>query len=154
MANFMYTPEKERMMEGNVNYLTDDIRAILCMSNTTADTDQDAANLSGSGDITDLDEFDGSGYTNHAGGGNPLDSQAVTQNTGSNRGEFDSADEAFGSLGAGTRDIAGILLYRHVDGTTANDEAVGWIDTGGFPFAGNTSSVTSQWNAQGIIQTT
>ncbi len=158
MANFMYTPEKERLMEGNANYLEgqDDIRAILVMTNSTAATDQDATNLSGAGDITTLDEFDGSGYTNHAGGGNPLDTQAVTQDTATNRAEFDAANEAFGALSAsGTgRSILGMVLYRHVDGTTANDTVVAWIDTGGFPFPANGSTVTVTWNPNGIIQTT
>ena len=63
MANFMYTPEKERLMEGAANYLEagDNIRVILVMTDSTADTDQDATNLSGAGDITTLDEFN----TNH-----------------------------------------------------------------------------------------
>ena len=156
MANFMYTPEKERLMEGAANYLEagDNIRAILVMTNSTADTDEDAANLSGAGDITTLDEFDGSGYTNHSGGGNTLDSQAVTQDTANDRAEFDATDVAFGALSVGTRNILGMVIYRNVDGTTANDTVVAYIDTGGFPFAANGSTVTVQWNAQGIIQTT
>ncbi len=160
MANFMYTPEKERLMEGNTNYLEgqDDIRAILVMTNTTADTDQDATNLSGAGDITTLDEFDGSGYTAHGSGGNALASQAVTQDTGNNRSEFDATDLAFGALSVGTRNIVGMVIYRHVDGTTANDTVVAYIDTGGFNpstgFAANGSTVTIQWNSEGIIQTT
>jgi hypothetical protein len=47
-----------------------------------------------------------------------------------------------------------MVLYRNVDGTTANDTVVAYIDTGGFPFAANGSTVTVQWNLEGIIQTT
>ncbi|MCH7999235.1 MAG: hypothetical protein IIA91_07130, partial [Chloroflexi bacterium] len=55
---------------------------------------------------------------------------------------FDSSvTAAFGALSAGTRNIVGCIIYRDKGGTDANDEMVCWIDTGGFNFAANGSTV-------------
>jgi type III secretion system FlhB-like substrate exporter len=59
-VSFIYTPAKQKMAKGDADFDTLDVRALLVMSNTTADTDQDAASLSA---IGTLDEYDGSGYS-------------------------------------------------------------------------------------------
>lgn len=148
MANFAYTPYKERLLAGDVDMdeAANDVRVILCMTNTTADTEQDAANLAA---ITTLDEYDGANYVRKA-----LANQATNQDDPNNRGEFDADDITWTALGVGTRQAQGMLVYRHVDGTAANDLPIAWIDTGGFPFSGNGGNVAVTWNAEGIIQTT
>lgn len=147
MASIVYTGFKNRLLKGDVDFDTQDIRVILCMTNTTADTDQDANVLTG---ITTLDEYDGSGYTRAT-----LTSEAVNQDDPNNRAEFDAADFTFGAaVGAGTRQAAGMVLYRHVDGTAANDQVIAWIDTGGFPFTGNGGAVNVTVNAEGLLQAT
>jgi len=123
-----------------------DVRVMLVMTNTTADTDQDAANIAA---ITTLDEYDGAAYVRKA-----LANQVTNQDDPNNRGEFDADDITWTALGAGTRQAAGMVVYRHVDGTAANDLPIAYIDTGGFPFSGNGGNVTVTWNAEGIIQTT
>ena len=47
MASFWYTPAKERLAKGDLDFeeAGHDIRVMLCMTNTTADTDQDAATI-------------------------------------------------------------------------------------------------------------
>jgi hypothetical protein len=148
MANFVYTKAKQRLLAGDVDLdeAGHDMRVLLVMTSTTADTDQDADTLSG---ITTLDEYDGSGYARQA-----IASQTTVEDETNNRGEFDGADVTFATLGAGTRQCQAAVIYRHVDGTAANDQPVIYIDTGGFPFSGNGGDVTISWNAEGILQAT
>lgn len=144
--SFVYTGFKQRLLKGDVDLDTQDIRVILCMTNTTADTLQDANVVN---DVA-LDEYDGSGYTRAT-----LTGEAVNQDDPNNRSEFDANDFTFGSaVGAGTRSAQGMVLYRHVDGTAANDQLIAWIDSGGFPFAGNGGAVNCTINVEGLLQAT
>lgn len=147
MASFVYTPAKALILSGSLNFASggDDLRVLLAMTNTTADTLQDAHNL----DEVSLDEYDGSAYVRKT-----LASEAVNRDDANNRAEFDAADITWTALGAGTRQAQGMVLYQHVDGTAANDILVAWIDTGGFPFTGNGGDVSVTWNAEGILQAT
>lgn len=145
MASFVYTPAKASLLSADLDLNSHDMRVALLMSNTTADTTQDATNLD---DFT-LDEYDGANYARKT-----LSGEVVNTDTTNDRGEFDATDISWTALGAGTRQAAGMLLYRHVDGTAANDVAVAWIDSGGFPFSGNGGDVNVTWNAEGILQAT
>lgn len=157
--SFIYTPVFKRILDGDYDFADTalDLRVILVMSSTTAGTDEDAAVLS---DIGTLDEFDGTGYTAHSAGGTALTSEATSlQTTGvpgvnddDDRAEFDAANVTMSTIGAGTRNVQAAIVYRRVDDTTANDQPVAYIDTGGFPFAANGSDIVITWNAEGIIQ--
>lgn len=145
MADFVYTPAKTKLAKGDLDFDVVDLRIKLCMSNTTADTDQDAANLAG---ITTLDEYNGTGYTEI-----DLASVAVNEDAVNNRAEIDYADGSFGSaVGAGTRQWVGMLYYVRVDGTTANDYPVAWKDL--TPNNGNGGAVNLTVNAEGLLQIT
>lgn len=146
--SFVYTPAKARLLSADLDLNGHDIRLLAVMTNTTADTDQDAGTLSA---IGTLDEFDGSGYSRKA-----LANEAVNQDDPNNRGEFDADDVAFGALGNGTRQIQGFVVYRYVDGTAANDQPIAFIDNAGSSYALNPggATVTVQWNAEGILQAT
>lgn len=149
MANFVYTPAKARLLSGDLDLNAHDIRVALLMTNTTADTEQDAGTLSA---ITTLDEYDGANYARVA-----LANEAVNTDTANDRGEFDADDISWTALGAGTRQAAALLLYRHVDGTAANDQPIAYIDTTSpsvFPFAGNSGDVNVSWSSEGILQLT
>jgi hypothetical protein len=148
MASFLYTPAKERLAKADLDFDTADLRLIGVMTNTTADTDQDAGTLSA---IGTLDEYDGSGYSRVA-----LSGEVVNRDDPNNRAEIDASDLApwFAALGVGTRQMQAMVLYRHVDGTAANDQPIAFIDTGGFPFSGNGGVVNVTWNAEGILQIT
>lgn len=146
MASFAHTNFKRGLLEGEFDLnATDDIRVALLMTNTTGDTEEDVTTISG---ITTLDEFDGSGYTRQA-----LASEAVVADNPNDRGEFDATDATFSSIGAGTRQIAGALVYKHVTNDT-DSVPMAWIDDGGFPITANGGDLVIQWNAEGIIQTT
>lgn len=143
-----YTPAKERLAKGDLDWdeAGHDIRVILVMTNTTADTDQDAGTISA---IGTLDEYDGSGYTR------PALTQSVVRDDANNRAELDANDFTFGSaVAAGTRQAAGMVVYRHVDGTAANDLPIAYIDSGGFPFSGNGGAINVTVNAEGLLQVT
>src|SRR5512138_1026549 len=120
-----------------------DVRLILCMSNTTADSENDG--IVYVDDITTLDEFDGAKHSRKA-----LASGSVSKDDGNDRGEFDAADVTYAALGAGTRDIVGILAYEHVNDDT--DSLVGiWFEFSS-PKTPDGSDFTLQWNAEGILQ--
>jgi hypothetical protein len=143
MADFTHTPALHKLATGALNLGSVDLRAKLCMSNTTADTDQDAANLTA---ITTLDEYDGAGY-------GELDFAGLTQTQDdpNNRTETHVNAGTFGAtVAAGTRQAVGLLYYVRVDGTPGNDYPVGWKDL--TPFDGNGGAINFTENAEGIHQ--
>jgi hypothetical protein len=149
MASFVTDNAKEQILLGTWDFSsgTPDIRVALMMTNTTCDIEKDKATNAG---YTTLDEFDGSGYSS---GGVALTSEAVSEDGANNRAEFDAADVTFSSVGAGTRQIAGALLYAFV--TNFNSSVpIAWIDTGGFPVTANGGDILISWNAEGILQAT
>lgn len=143
MAKFVYTPALEAVGKGEIDFASDDIRALLVMTNTTADTDEDAEFV---GDIGTLDEYDGSGYARQA-----LGTQAVAADTANDRAEFTAANSVFPSLGAGTRNAQAVVLYKHVT-NDADSPLVAYNDEGGFPLAGNGQDFNVNWDADGVIQ--
>jgi hypothetical protein len=147
MANFVYTGEKQRAAKGDRDWDTADIRALLVMTNTTADTEQDASVI---GDFTTLDEYDGTGYARV-----DLGVTTVTQDDANNRSEVDVADFTFGSsVGPGTRQAQAMVLYVDLGGSDTANPVVAYVDTGGFPFTGNGGAVNVTVNAEGLIQYT
>lgn len=145
MSSFVYTPAKAALLRGEIDLVGDDIRVALVMTNTTADTEQDVGLMNG---FSVLDEYDGSAYARKA-----LATQAVNEDDPNNRGEFDADDITWTALGAGTRNAQAMLVYKHVTNDT-DSIPLAFIDTGGFPFAGNLGDVSVTWNAQGILQAT
>ncbi len=154
MVNFTYRQYRLRSQQGlqDLRETGDDVRAILVMENTTAEADKGATFV---GDITTLDEFDGAGYPTTFGTRVALGNQALNEDAANDRIELDADDVAFGALGAGTRELAGLILY--VQGSSDADSPVlCFIDTVSsgptFPFAANGGTVTVQWDPEGIIQ--
>jgi hypothetical protein len=146
MANFVYNEIKRALFEAEIDLnATDDIRVLLVMTNTTADTEDDKDTISA---FTTLDEYDGSGYARQA-----LTGEAVAEDAANDRAEFDGGDATFTTLGAGTRSCQAAIVFKHVTNDT-DSVPIAYIDTGGFPFAGNGGDVTIQWNAEGILQQT
>lgn len=122
-----------------------DVRARLCMTNTTCDTEVDGiVNLD---DYTTIDPSDATGYADVA-----LTGEAAAADDANNRGEFDASDISFTGLGGdASRAYQGVLLYKRVDGTNANDLPVCFIDfTSDIP--ATATQVDVPWDAQGILQ--
>jgi len=146
-VSFVYTPAKQKSAKADADFDTLDIRAIGCMTNTTADTDQDAANITA---IGTLDEYDGAGYSRP-----DLGASTITQDDPNNRSEIDYPDFTFGAaVAAGTRSMAGYIVYVRVDGTPGNDWPFAWVDSGGFPLAGGGGAFNVVINAEGQLQVT
>ena len=123
MASAIPNSAKAYLINGTIDLNSHDIRARLCMTNTTCDTEVDA--ITDLADYTTIDVCDATGYADVA-----LDTETVTANDGDNRADFDTAaDIVFSGLsGDATRDYQGILLYKYVDGTNANDLPLCFID--------------------------
>jgi hypothetical protein len=144
MASMLYTNALKLLMNGGLDLDTHDIRVMLLMSNTTADTDQD--NITNISAIGTLDECDASGYARVA-----LTGEAVTEDTTDNEAVFDANDASFTGLGGNaTRAIQGALIYRHVDGTAGNDVPIMFVD-----FSSDIPATATQidvpWAAEGIL---
>lgn len=145
MASNIYNAAMASLIDGTIDLNTDDIRAKLLMTNTTADTDKDAiANVD---DIGTLDLCDATGYADVA-----LTSEAVAADDANDRAEFDADNISFAGLsGDGTRAYQGVLLYKYVDGTDANDIPICFIDfTADIP--STATQVDVPWDAEGILQ--
>ena len=112
---------------------------------TTADTEANIQTLDG---YTTLDEMDGANYAVKT-----LGSLTHALDTGNNRFELDAADVTYTALGAGTRNVQGVLLYKHVDGTDANDQPIAFIEFGS-SLSADGSDVTISWDAEGLLQLT
>lgn len=150
MASQIYNAYKEQLGQGGVDWRQagDDIRIALLMTNTTAGTENDAIKFVSQ--FTTLDEFDGTGYTPGFGNRILLANRAVSNPDPNDRADL-TADNITGlTLGDGTRQIAGMLIYKNFTSDAAS-HVIAWIDDGGFPVDGsNLSGVT--WAAGGIIQ--
>lgn len=144
MASAKFNIAKSRLMSAllDLDEAGDDMRAILVMTNTTADTEIDVDNT---GSLTTLDEFDGSGTARKT-----LDNQAVATDDANDRAEFTSDALVWTTIGNGTRAIQGILVHEFITN-----------DAGSFPFffsefsgtitpGGSTLTVTP--NAEGWYQ--
>lgn len=146
MANFVYNHSKHELGQGGLQFASHDMRILLVMTNTTADTQDDVTSISG---FTTLDEMDGSGYARLA-----LTGEAWAKDATNNRSEFDANDADFGAVSAGTRQVQALILYRHVTNDT-DSFPVAYFDTvsagPGFPFSANGGTITIQWNAEGIV---
>ncbi len=155
MANFVYTRAKTLLAQGSLDLdgVGSDIRAMLVMENTTADTEEDKTTLTGPSGFTTLGELDGGGgYARIT-----LTSKVVNEDTANNRAEFVATDITFSACNVGTNKVAAILLFLHVN-NDADSVPVAYIDTVSsgptFPFWTNGGDVTVQWNAEGILQIT
>ena len=144
MANFAYTNAKLKVAKGDLDFDIADIRIKIVMSNSTCATQEDV-NLAG---FTTIDEYNGSGYTEA-----DLVLASVAADNANNRAEVDYNDISFGAaVGAGSRNWIGLLVYNRVDGTTANDYPVAWIDL--TAANGNGGAVSLTINAEGLLQIT
>ena len=145
MASAIPNSALVRLLTGDIDLNNDDIRARLCMTNTTCDTEVDAIN--DLADYTTIDIADATGYADVA-----LASEAVAADDANNRAEFDADNISFTGLsGDATRDYQGVLLYKYVDGTNANDLPLCFIDfTADIP--STATQVDVPWDAEGILQ--
>ncbi len=146
MAAFVYTPAKTKLLNGDLDFVVQDMRVLLVSDASTADTEEDSEFVAS---VTSLDEVVATGYARVA-----LTTKAVNEDLANDRAEFDADDAAFGALGNGSNDvISAVVLFRFVT-NDADSPIVAHIDTGGFPKTTNGGTFTVAWNAEGILQAT
>lgn len=144
MASHYFNQALYRHATGDLDLATADMRGILCMTNTTADTERDAA-IEFVDDIGTLDECDGANYVRKA-----LASEAVTIDDAEDEVEFDATDVTWTALGVGTRQWAGILWYQHVT-NDADSMPVFWQEFAS-PVTGDGTDFTVQFDAEGLAK--
>ena len=139
--SFVFDVITQRLGTGLLNLTEgqDDIRALLCMTNTNVTSQRAATTVS---DIL-LDEMDGANYVRIA-----LSSQQFVVNNPQNRSEFRAANLNWSALGPGTRQMAGLLLFHFIVDDTQSIPYQ-WIDDG-FPFTANGQDFPVTWSADGI----
>ena len=146
--SFIFNEFKRAIAEGEVDLnASDDIRAVLVMSNTTFTTDYDINTL---GDTATPDYCDG---VNHdSTNGHSLAGESISEVAGiSGYAKFDANDLTFTNLGIGTRTNVALVLFKWITDISSS-LPMAYIDTGGFPFNGNGGDVTISWNIDGIAK--
>jgi len=144
--SFVYNKAKTKIAKADADFDSLDLRGILVMSNTTADTEDDKATISA---FTTLDEYDGSGYARP-----DFAAITVTEDLPNNRAEISVSNFTFGAtVGVGTRQAVGMIYYVFVTNDT-DSWPVAYVDTGGFPFDGNGGAINVTVNAEGLLQVT
>lgn len=143
MASNVKNIAKSRLMSAlmDLDEAGDDMRAVGCMTNTTADTDIDSDNTSG----YTLDEMDGTNYARKT-----MDNQVVNTDDANDRAEWDADDLSYSSLGNGTRQLQGLLIHEHIT-NDAGSFPLAWVEFSSTINPGG-STLTVQWNAEGIVQ--
>ena len=143
MASLVYTKAKANLLSADIDLNADDIRVVLVMTDSTADTEEDTTFMD---QFSTLDEMDGAGYSRQA-----IANEAVNIDNANDRGEFDGDDITFSGVSAGTRNVLGMIVYKHVT-NDADSIPIAYIDTGGFPITPNGGDITISWNVEGILQ--
>jgi hypothetical protein len=142
MASQVYNSALGGLMDGSIDLDNDDIRAALLMTNTSADTDNDAIDFVG--DIGTLDECDGANYVRKA-----LASESVNVDDTTDKAYFDATDVTWSSLGAGTRSNQGVLVFKFVT-NDADSPVIAWVEFAA-PINGDGNDFTVQWSSSGVI---
>lgn len=126
MANALYDKARESYLTGGLNWLTDDVRAVL------VDTGLYAVNLATDQYLSDV-----------AGGARVAVSASLTGKTAT-AGVADADDVSFALVSGAS--IEAIVLYKHT-GVDATSNLVAYIDTAtGMPFSPSGGNVAIQWD--------
>jgi hypothetical protein len=144
MADFAYTYGLAAIMEGSVDWEDDTIKVALIMTNTTADTENDKTFMD---QFTTLDEFDGAGYSRQT--------IAITQSedTTNDRAEANAdANTTFSSIGAGTRNVQAMVVYKHVTNDSDSIPLLFIDSPAAFPYTADGNDLVIVWDTDGICQ--
>lgn len=141
---FGYPKGEQAFRSGSINWASNDIRILLVMSNTTADTDGAAEFVSS---FATLDECDAAGYAR-----TQITGRSVSIDTVAKEVALLAAQTNLPAFGAGTRQVVGAIIYKHVGADSANPvlfylDAPPW-----FPFNAVGTAVRFKWDATGIVR--
>lgn len=122
MPTQVFNIAKKGLLDGTIDLNDGTVRAVLVMTNTSVDTQEDVTTVSG---FATLDEMNGSGFTwGHGGTGRKSPTVAVAQNDTDDRADVSCTPNplTWASLGAGARSVQGILFLKV--GTTNDNDAI------------------------------
>lgn len=106
MASQIFNEFKEELMKGNVDLDGGTFKADLLMTNTTIDTENDA--IVTNSNFTTPDVCDGANYVTKT-----LSTLAVTKVDASDKATWGADNLTWTALGASTRAIQGVLIYKY-----------------------------------------
>lgn len=118
MAGFLTNRGAELIDTQALNLTTATLKARMVMSDTTVDTERDKLVLTG---YTDIDVCDGSAYADLA-----IVSPTLARDDTNDRIIFDADNLNFPTVGAGTRQSTGLLIYQD-NGTEATNVPLFWV---------------------------
>lgn len=131
---FIYKKAYEKFMQGELDLATDDIRIMLVMSSTTADTEEEEEFID---DFTTLDELDSANYARKI-----CTSKAVTEDLPNDRTYFTSDGVTWSTLNPATRQVAGMIVFKLVNDDT-DSIPIAYLDNSeAFPFVPDNNNVT------------
>lgn len=107
MASVIPNVFKTELMKGNMDLDGGSFKADLVMSNTTCDTENDGIDTCS--EYTTPDICDGANYVTK-----DLGTLAVTQVDASDLAKWTAANLTWTALGASTRAIQGVLIYKYI----------------------------------------
>ncbi|MBW2648595.1 MAG: hypothetical protein JRC53_02070 [Deltaproteobacteria bacterium] len=154
MASFVYNEFARASAAGEIDLDAQsgtgtgggDIRARLCMGDSTCATDNDG--IAVLTDFGDIDVCDSTLYEDIA-----LESETVTKDDANDRAEFDATDITWTALDADATDtLKGVLLY-HFRGSDATSVPIAWIEFASEKTADD-SDFTVEWHEDGILNFT
>lgn len=134
MSALVYNQFKYEVASQTMSWSSDTMKALLVMTNTTTDTEEDVANLAA---FTTLDECDGASYARQT-----LGSKTIDNDTTNDRTVLDAADVTYSSLGAGTRSTQGLVIAQDT-GTDSTSAPVCYM-----PFTSNQTHNGSNFPVQ------
>jgi len=147
MASVVYNKFKQNVLKGNFDLVNDTIKCAILMTNTTADDSPDTIEFVG--DIGTLDEYNGTNYTAGWAGRISLAGNTVNVSDTTDRGTFSGTDLSVANMGAGTRDIAGILVYKSVTSDALSPVICFVAAAAGVN--GDSTTFNWVWHADGIL---
>ncbi len=145
MASVFYNEAKRAIAAGEYDLNAHDIRVALLMNTTTADTENDG--IVDLADFTTIAKHDGANADNVK----ALANEAVNKDDANDRAEFDFDDPVWTALGNGAAPIQGMLIFKWIDGTDANDLVIAFIDFAADQSPGD-SDFTVNIDAEGALQ--
>jgi len=107
MASVIYNVFKAELLKGNMDLDGGTFKADLLMTNTTCDTENDGIDTNT--EFTTPDVCDGANYVTKT-----LSTLTVTTVDASDLAKWVADDLTWTALGAGTRQIQGVLIYKYI----------------------------------------
>lgn len=145
MSSFVYTEAKRAIANKELDLDSDDLRMCLLMTNTTANTEKEKTTIAG---FTTLDEFNGSGYSS---GGVSVTGRSISSDATNHRANVACSNVVYSAIGAGTRSIAGALLYKFAS-ALGTSIPIAWFDSGGFPLPANGGDLTLAFTVDALLK--